>query len=232
MYQVTVRTIRTRARQKANLEGASQFITDPEWVDMISVSYAEFYDLVRETSFGGQYYRKAYALPGGTAANVSLYALPLDFVDLISVDLFLMTTGTQAINVWPYQEEERNRYRWLPYGNVGVAPFKYQLQGPNISFIPTPQGSTPVTLNYVPIAATLTSDDDAIDSINGWEEWIVLDVAIKALVKDGQMDMIGALEQQKANQAARIASMAPRRDQYANETVHDVVSYGEDGSDL
>lgn len=205
--------------QKANLEGASQFIPSSEWTDMVNVSYAEFYDKVRSTPFGGQYYRRAYSFQ--TVGAQQSYLLPADFLSLISVDM--NPANGQSICVYPYQEEDRNMFKATPFFGVGVAPYRYQLQGPFISFIPLPAGANTIALNYTPVAAQLTSDDDVIDSINGWDEWIVLDVAIKALVKDGQMDMVPSLMQMRDLQAARIADAAASRMQTQNETVHDVV---------
>ena len=218
-YLISVGTIATRARQRANLEGATAFLPDAELYDLINISYAEWYDLVRLTTWGGQYYRSAYSF--STVATTSAYALPADFLNLISVDIAITPNAQQVLTAKPYQEEERNMYRAYPFGWISDRPVYYQLQGPNINFIPIPQAAFQITLNYCPAAKQLAGDSDSIDSINGWEEWIVLDVAIKMLTKDGQLDIMPALTQQREAQRARIQSAAYRRDRGQAERVHD-----------
>lgn len=119
------------------------------------------------------------------------------------------------------------------FRNVGVwavgYPLLYQLQGNSISFIPQPLGSTSVQVNYVPTPPVLVNDNDPFDSINAWDEWIVLDSAIKALTKDGQLDIIALLKAERAEWEQAIRAAIPSRDQTGVEKVHEV--FGWFGSD-
>ena len=229
-YKVTLRQLMTRARQRAN-DNTIQFVTDAELTDMISQSYAEFYDLVRGSTFGGQYYRssKNITMVAGTAS----YALPDDFCSVISVDCFITGTGdvgSMTRSAMRFQEEQRNMFRSWPTGGWDqLTPIFYDLQGSNIAFIPAPQAAHIVGLNYVPTAAVLVSaDGDSIDSINGWDEWIVLDVAIKLCQKSNKAERIGQLMPYLQRQEARIAAAAPQRDLLGTERVHEVApDYGD-----
>ena len=222
-YSVALSVLQSRSLQRSNLEGATDFISTAELTDSINQSIADWYDMVRLTTFGGQMYRSSYPLPGGTSNGVSLYAVPADFLSLISVDA-VISGGVMTFDVKPYSEEMRNQFKNFMGGWIISRPLYYQLQAGNINFVPTPSGSFPVTLNYVPTAPVLSNGSPLLDSINGWDEWIVLDVAVKCLIKDGQLDMIPQLQALQSRQADRIARAAASRDTGHAEVVHDVTS--------
>jgi hypothetical protein len=223
-YPVKLSDLQARVLQRANLEGAAGFIPPAELTDYINGSIADWSDEVRGTTWGGTYSRSSYAFT--TASNTAAYPLPADFLSLLSVDINI--AGSPVISAIAYQEEQRNAFKNYPvfFGWGFSHPIYYQLQGGNISFIPTPLGAYNVTLNYVPTAPVLTDPDDAIDSINGWEEFIVLDAAIKCLIKSGQPSLIPTLEDRLTKQRERIRAMAARRDQATAEHVHVVANAG------
>lgn len=228
-YQVTLTELMERARQRANLEGALAFITPPELVGLVNLGVAAFVDEVRGTTWNGTYTRAPHIIT--TSLNRQTYPLPGDFVALLSVDVSV-SAGT-VTTARPYQEEERNAYRNFPVlgGWSTSSPIFYQVQGTDISFIPIPQGAYSVTVNYVPTAPVLADPDDSIDSINGWEEFIVLHVAIRMLIKDGQLDVVPVLKALLDDERARIRSLAPRRDMQGAERVHVVQNAGFDDWD-
>ena len=227
-YLVSLETLSQRVLQRSNLEGQNQFFTSAEITDLINGSIAEWVDEVRGTTWNGSYSRSAW--PIATLNNVQSYALSATFLSLISVDV-LVTAAGPYITARPYQEEERNAFRNMPlaYGWSTGQPVYYQIQGTNISFIPVPQGTYTVTVNYIPTAPLLAEPTDTIDAINGWEEFIVLDAAIKCLMKAGGNDQIPALAGRLEQQRQRIRALAPRRDQQAAERVHVVQNAGYDG---
>ena len=225
--QVYLATLMNTARQRANLEGATAFITDSEIISYINASIADWYDLVRLTTFQGQIARSSWLIL--TTANTSLYALPQNLSSVISVDANI-SGNSYAISAMPYQEEQRNMFKLLPF--VGwsfgaVQSVWYQIQGTNINFLPTPTAGYNVTVNYVPTAPVLSNPQlDWLNSINGWEEYIVLDVAMKCLVKTGNADMVGVLAQERSRQEQRILKAAAQVDMNASEGVHESEAYG------
>ncbi len=227
-YLVSLGTLSERVLQRANLEGASRFIKPYELVDLINGSIAEWVDEVRGTTWNGSYSRSSHDIT--TAEGDASYPLPQDFLSLISVDI-ATTAGGPVLTARSYQEEERNAFRNMPLlSGWGVAgPIYYQIQQTDISFIPVPQGTYAVTVNYVPTAPQLEDANDTIDCINGWEEFIVLDAAIKCLMKAGGNDQIPILTDRLERQRMRIRAMAPRRDQQFAERVHVVENAGYDG---
>lgn len=225
-YPVKLSALCTRTLQTANLEGAGDFIPPPELIDYVNGSIAEWVDEVRGTTWNGTYSRSKASIT--TTGNQQTYKLPPDFLTLLSVDVFVSGANAPMISAIAYQEEERNAFNNYPvmFGWSVSNPIFYQIQGDYISFIPVPQGTYSVRLNYVPTAPVLSDPDDDIDSINGWEEFIVLDAAIKCLTKAGEVEMIQELKDRRERQRQRIRALAPRRDQQTAERVHAVVNRG------
>jgi hypothetical protein len=230
-YPVSLATLLTRTRQRANLEGtAGGFLPDAELTDLVNGSIADWYDLVRGSTWGGQWYRQSWTF--STLPNVSAYALPVNCASIISIDGMLAPSLT-PISCVRYQEEQRNWFKLLQiFGWFVNQAVWYQIQGPNVNFAPVPQSAFTITINYVPTAPVLAQfQNDKLDSINGWDEWIVLDAAVKCLVKDGQLDMIQELKAQREAQRMRIAAAAPQRDLNQSEGVHETGrwdAYGDD----
>ncbi len=222
-YLVSLATLSERVLQRANLEGASRFIKPYELTDLINGSIAEWVDEVRGTTWNGSYMRSSHEIT--TTSGIRLYPMPQDYLSLISVDIATSADGL-TIAVPSYQEEERSRL--LNMTAASCTAIHYQIQQTDISLLPIPQGEHVVTVNYVPTAPVLADPQDTIDSLNGWEEFIVLDSAIKCLMKVGSTDVIPLLEQRLNAQRMRIRSMAPRRDQQFAERVHVIENAGHD----
>ena len=221
---VTLAQMILRVRRRANLEGHEAAFTDAELTDEINVSIADWWDMVRLTTWMGQYARSAW--PITTVPQQSSYPLAPNHSAIISVDVNIQG-NSYSISALPYGEEQRNMFKLVPYvgWNFGVQSVWYQQQGSNINFLPTPTGNYQCTVNYTPTAPVLVQSEDYIDSVNGWEEWIVLDSAIKLLIKDGQMDILPALQGRLAEQAARIKHAAAMADMNQAEGVHEVTAY-------
>ncbi len=224
--QVLLGTMMLRVRRRANLEvgqgvSSEQFVTDSEIIDELNVSIASWWDMVRLTTFGGQYARSPW--PIVTQANVSLYPLADNCASIISVDANI-NGQNYAINALPYNEENRNMFKMYPFVGwaFGFQNVFYQKQGENINFLPTPTAGYNIQVNYVPTAPTLSNPTtDYLNSFNGWEEWPVLDAAYKLLVKDGQTDMLPAIAQMRAAEEERIRWAAGNALMEASEGVHE-----------
>lgn len=232
-YPVDLQTILTKARQRANLETGNaaddDFITDDELISEANTSFAEWWDLIRATTFSGTLCRKRF--PFVTTASVqsnppvappvgSYYPLPADFLHLISVDINV--GANLVISAESLPEEKRNVFRFYPTGAwTAYDPVYYRLDAGNIVLYPAPTGAFNVQLNYCPTAPRLERPQDAFDSVNSWEEWIVLDLAIKMLIKDAQTDMIQLLMPMRDKQEARIRQLVPKRDMQTAEMIHE-----------
>jgi hypothetical protein len=231
-YPVNLAQLITRVLQRTNLEGyygAESFITPGEMTDAINASIADWYDMIRLTTFGGQYYRSSAPInppTGLTIPQQQIYSLPPDFLSMLSVDVYLSTTW--KLKARPYQEEDSAMFSGpnIPAGWSYSTTVWYQLQGANIAFLPIPSGAYNVTLNYTPVAPQLSLNGGQLDSVNSWDEFIVLDVSAKMLLKDGQLDTRQAILAEREAQRQRIEGAAGERDQGGAEVVHDVVGRG------
>lgn len=159
----TLLELRDRCKQESDNVGQS-FIADAEWNAYINASYQELYGLIT-TAFGNDYFVQTPATgflitTNGTAEH---YPLPADFFKLLAVDL-----QVGAPNYWvtmkPFMMSERNSF-----GLLGTM---------------IPMAGQTVRILYVPRAVTLVNNADAVDGVNGWEEYIVADACIKALAKE------------------------------------------------
>lgn len=220
---VTLSTLIARVRRRVDIDNATNRFPDADITDEINESIQELVELIQQ-SWGQDYFRSTNTFT--TTAGVSVYALPADFQRLISVDA---TLGGISVSLIPYMESERNMFKGYPFGTTMVAqPFFYRLTASNISFIPVPTGAFTINLNYIPVLTKLSAPSDTFDGIGGWEEYVVLDTAIKCAMQDELYDLIGVLEGRKAQMRARIESIATERDAGAPERVQDVVSQMDD----
>ena len=78
-----------------------------------------------------------------------------------------------------------------------------------------------VVLWYVPTITKLVNDADLLDGVNGWEEYIILDSAIKCMVKE-ESDPSALLAQLQLVKD-RIATMSKDRDQGEPQKTTDII---------
>ena len=166
-------------RQRADMQN-SQFVTDVELADYVNQAIAELYTSLT-TRFQDYYAEeKEYSLPADNGA-----ALPDGFFKCLGVDLVV---GGRTHTLRPYMWSERN---------IPTTDTFYRIQGNTIRFIPETTTSGTVTLWYVPepqyfevadplttelLAKTLATVDSQIQ--RGYEEYVILDAAIKCLIKE------------------------------------------------
>lgn len=166
----------------------SSFVSTSEWTDYINGSYQELYGVIVQ-AYGNDYY---VATPSSfvTDGVNQLFSLPTDFWKLLGVDL-----RVQASNLWvtvkPFMFSDRNRF-----GLINS---------------PTPMAGQTLRLWYVPTLTLLSSDSDStVPILNGQEEYVVIDAAMKALAKE-ESD-ISVLMARKQAMLERIQSEAENRD--------------------
>lgn len=170
---VTVSSLVASVRQRANME-KTQFVTDTEIIGYLSNAFRKFYNIVTTTY--ENYYVKTHDEALTTADT---YPLPADFFKLLGVDLVDGSGATFTLR--PFELNERNRIvnSWIG------KPVRYILEGSNLRVLPKPNaGGQTLRLYYVPAPPTLTSGADEVDVHNGFDEYLVLDAAIRCLVKE------------------------------------------------
>lgn len=202
----TLANLRTEVRRRADIE-TSQFVKDAEITNFINSSIAELYDLLSQ-KFGNDYFLSTYVfnLVSGTAA----YTLPTDFFKSLGVDI-KVSAANEYQTLKRYEFNERNRYNAsLLRGVYGSSYIRYRVQGNEIKFAPPPTGNEEITVYYIPLPTTLVDDADTFDGYNGWEEYVIVDAAIKCMEKSEEDTR--PLQARKQLLNLRIESAAGNRD--------------------
>lgn len=179
MASVTLTTLRARARERADMVN-STFITDAATsLDaLINEGVQELHELLIE------HYGENYSVSSSstsTVAGTSTYALPSDFFKLLGVDLALSSTDTYDLKRFNWKE--RNVFKGASQWGALTLP-QYSLEGSNLRVYPAPAGVYTLTIWYVPMLALLANGSDTVNFPNGWERYVVLAAAIKALKKE------------------------------------------------
>ena len=170
----------------------STFLSPTEWNVLINASATELYDVL--TTVYEDYFQDSSTFT--TSSGVSKYALPSDFYKMLGLD---QNTGASVpVTCTPFQFAERNRF--IDYNSPGQT----------------------FEVFYVPACPLLVADSDTFDGVNGWEEYIVIDAALKALIKEESP--VGDLGATKLAIKKRIEESAPNRDAGMGNRVTDVHS--------
>ena len=212
----TLQNLIDRVRQRADMEG-STFVTDAEVIGYINVAMAEMHDIL-VTRYEDYYVEsKQYTLPADNPGALPPSAgSDKPFYKALGVDF---DTGGTTYRLRRFSFQERNMYNSPAVVAGRVTNTLYNIQGNQIKFIPAPTVSGTATLFYVPEAQQFATDgsEDSETVVNkapavafGYEEYVVVDAAIKCLQKeesDVQMLMV-----QKQQLKERIENAAADRD--------------------
>jgi len=208
----TLQNLVDRTRQRADMEG-STFVSDTEVIGYINVAMAEVHDILVDRYEDYYVSTQQFTLPAdnpGTLPNAFYKALGVDF-----------DTGGTTYRLRRFSFQERNVYNSPAMVAGRVTNTLYAIQGAEIKFIPSPTVSGTATLYYVPEAQQFATSGSGFMDVTvvtkapavafGYEEYVVVDAAIKCLQKeesDVQMLMV-----QKQQLKERIENAASNRDQ-------------------
>jgi len=218
---MTLLQLRDAAKDRADMVN-STFITDATWNQYLQQSAYELYDILIQ-KYGDTYFVRTPPYTFTTDGINELFALPSDFYKLIGLDLALPGVPARWVTIRPFQMAERNR-NWglLPIPAYGWTTLRYRLHGDSLWFTPVPQSGLSFRMWYIPRSAEMASDTSTLDGVSGWTEYVIVDAAIKALVKE-ESDP-SALMAAKAGLLERIEAAAENRDAGAGQRVQDVLS--------
>ena len=220
----TLATVTLQAQQRADMVN-SGFITPAEWTSMINASYQELYGILI-TAYGEDWEFTATYNFNSDGVN-EMFALPSDTFKIMGVDCQWQAGNTSSnVTLKRFNMRERNRFAAPFYAALPGVPFiapMYRIQGGNIWFKPIP-AVLPFMVYYAPRLQILVNPTDTLDGVNGWEEYIVCDAAIKAMQKE-ESDC-SVLMAQKMALLKRINDEAANRDIGDPATVTDVYATG------
>lgn len=183
--------LRLLAKQRADLV-TSQHVSDSEWNQYINQSAFELYDILVRL------YEDYYVLPPliiVTDGVTTQYPLPdgilysgaRPFYKLIGVDLGLDSTNNARITLNRFEMISRNQFVFPNVPTTFLAGYnnlRYHLVDNRLFFIPTPAGNQFLNIWYIPKMTQLLKDSDILDGVSGWTEYVIVDAAIKAKIKE------------------------------------------------
>jgi hypothetical protein len=216
----------------------SKFLTTDEWNSNINQSAFELYDIL-VTKFGDDYFLAPsiiftttgagnYPLPDGslqflnTATNTVTTAPAI--YKLVGVDCGVAVGNNAWVTLPRFNWIDRNKfvYPQLQANALGVFNLSYRQMGNQLWFIPHPSAGQYIQVWYVPQLSQMLQDIDMLSfSISGWVEYVIVDAAIKALLKEESFDQANLLAGVKNQLLERIESTAANRDVGQPNTVSD-----------
>lgn len=214
--QTTVGNLRLECQQRSDRVSADN-ITTQEWNSMISQSYKELYDILIQ-KFGDDYFIAnpvTYLTTGqiDPITQAQTFPLPADFYKLMRCEVALNPSDANSwVTLRQFQAIQANLWNYPNvYTFYGITNMRYRLWGTNLQIVPISQAGQTIRIWYSPKPNQLINDTDTVDAISGYEEYIVADVCIKALVKTEELDTAAAFGQQKAALLKRIEEAAENR---------------------
>lgn len=199
----TLADLRNRAKTESDLVN-SNFVSTSEWNTFILYSYLELHSLLVE-AYGARYFVQTPST-GYTFTTDGInqqFALPADFSKMLNVSV-QVGAPQQWVTLKSFELTDIN----------SISQFNTQI----------PAAGQTVRLFYIPIPVPITSDSDTLPQPllqGGWDEYIVIDACIKALMK-GKKDVSG-FETRKAVFTRRIENEAANRDAGQPSRIQDVM---------
>ena len=228
--QINLGYLRYQSRLAAD-KLLSQFLTDDEWNFNINQSATRLYDLLVR-KYGEKYFlapplvitSTSVVLTQGSLAffpnpNGSLYNNAPSLYKLAGVDASSGTATNANQNSWftlpLFNWIDRDRYNTLQLAGSVTSLFglAYCPNGNNIYLIPYPTNAQSLQIWYVPMLTQMLKDTDMMPfSISGWSQLVIVDAAIKALIKEESFDQAQKLIDERTMLINDIEQTAPNRD--------------------
>lgn len=167
-------TLKRQARELADSETSAPeeaHVDDPELLGYFNASLGIWHGLI--TKAVPERYE---ATPQTITADGSIgYALPADYFATLGVDYEFDTDA--YIELDRLMVPERNKY---PGTGLAVA---YRIRGDEVALFPRPLSGTYKHLYVKTATLFVDNGSSSIDGVNGWEQWMVHDVAVRMLNK-------------------------------------------------
>lgn len=221
--QITLGYLRYLSKLRADKLN-SEYLTIDEWNSNINQSIYELYDIL-VTKFGDDYFfapplvisltgQPSYPVPDGSNYSGAAALYKLNGID---ANISGAAPGPNAgwIPVSRSNWSDRDKYTTWP-NQAGalnnIYQMSYRVMGNNLFIFPVNQNQL-IQLWYVPVMTQLLRDTDMLAfSISGWSEYIIVDAAMKAMIKEESLEKWNALNNSKQLQILRIETTAANRD--------------------
>lgn len=229
--QISLGYLRYLAKLRADKLN-SNYLTTDEWNSNINQSMYELRDIL-VTKFGDNYFFAPalfipltglafYPLPDGSNYNSAPAIFKLSGVDVNLYGASDLNSNASWVTIPRFNWSDRNKYNLFP-NQAGALNNIYQMayreMGNNIYVIPSNINQL-MRIWYVPVMRQLLVDTDMLDfSFSGWSEYIIVDAAMKAMIKEESLEKWNALNAGKQVLIERIETTAANRDVSEGNTV-------------
>lgn len=209
MRSVSLASLKSSILSRADMEhiaGASEFIdttTGGELDQMINLSACMLYDIVL-SEWGLDYYWNESTLT--TTAGQAYIDLPADFYKLLKIGW--VESSTSIVKLRPFEIDEE----WLIDSGAWDqnTPPRYKLRGNDRVYLsPVPSSVISLRVQYTPVFPGVDSTHP-LQGINGWERYIIVDVARMLRIKEESET--GPLDAELGMLRQHIKEMAKHRD--------------------
>jgi hypothetical protein len=194
-------------RKAANVQGTSALQRHPsaDLFDYVNRGIAALDRLLKLADNGGQRFLSSSSI--ATVDGTELYALPSDFMHLIS-----LSGEVNGVMRWltAYDNNDRPHLVDTNAGWTGE-PIYYRLRQANISLLPVPADVYTLTLWYAPNPSTLTTGQ-TYDSIARLDDYIVTYAARFVAEKDKNWDHYDRLSARLGELKGEIEAIGRNRD--------------------
>lgn len=204
---ITLDDIKTRALLRAEVPLDSQRYEDGEVEYYINSSLGELYDIL-VVSEGIDRFLDAYQF--NTSAGQHRYDLPVNFYKSAGLDIQI---SNKYYTLLQYNHSDRLLYQNATDQVVnGVPRNRYRIVKGHLEILPAPESATSAILHYVPQLNKLVNSSDTVNNVivESWLEYVVVDVAVKLLEKDEDIERAALLKQTKQAIAQRIQASTGR----------------------
>lgn len=207
----TVSQIKEQIRERCDMQ-RSRFIGDGELLNYINQSHAALWDLFvnKFEGFG------INSVSFSTSTTYDTYQLPPALLRIEKVELN-HNGNWRTVKSVPYA-----RINEVGTQSSGTGlPFYYARKGLyQMVLKPAPAAVHSCRISYVERAPTLSEDDQLIDGINGWEQYIIVDCAIKC--SDKEERDVSVLMAEKNDLIRRINESMGNRDESDSHGIRDI----------
>lgn len=178
MATMTVANIRTAADFKADMTN-SNFVSSAEQLTYINAAYRSFYDIITSRF---EDYNLGTPTSFTIASGASTYTLASDFYKLAGIDRSTGNGEFYPLRNYPWRS--RNRYQ-ASFSRYGLHPrIGYRVMGQRIQFLPEDQAPGDYQIWYIPLPTALALETDTVEGYNGFEELVIINTAIRQLMKE------------------------------------------------
>jgi len=234
--QINLGYLRYQAQLRADMLN-SEFITTDEWNIYINKSMFNLFNILT-TKYGEDFFvaspytfsttgQKNYPLPDGSSTFAVNNVTPPAVFKLLGIDCGVAVGNNAWVTLPRYNWIDRNRfiYPQLQANALGVFNLSYRQMGNQLYFIPNPTAGQYIQIWYIPIMTSLLKDTDMLSfSISGWDEYVVVDAAIKALTKEESFEQAEELKAERTIMIEAIETTAANRDAGQPNTISDTRS--------